>query len=39
MFALTNECEYRDLAVLCAEKITPAFNTATGIPNRVVNLK
>ena len=39
MYALTNECEYKQLAILCAEKLVPAFNTTHGIPMPAVNLK
>lgn len=39
MYALTNECEYKELAVMCAEKLVPAFNTPHGIPVGFVNLK
>ncbi|KAF6040317.1 MAN1A2 [Bugula neritina] len=39
MFALTNECEYRDLAVLCADKLLPAFETPHGIPVAHIDLK
>ena len=39
MYALTNECEYKQLALECVERLVPAFNTSTGIPVRMVNLK
>ncbi|XP_067947698.1 mannosyl-oligosaccharide 1,2-alpha-mannosidase IA-like [Watersipora subatra] len=39
MYALTNECEYKQLAIKCADKLLPAFNTTSGIPISHVNLK
>ena len=37
-FALTGDPMFRDKAVHIAEKLLPAFNTPTGIPNALVNI-
>ncbi|XP_066139079.1 mannosyl-oligosaccharide alpha-1,2-mannosidase IA isoform X2 [Euwallacea fornicatus] len=38
-YALTGEVMFRDKAQLIADKLLPAFNTPTGIPNALVNFK
>ncbi|KAK7790855.1 hypothetical protein R5R35_010728 [Gryllus longicercus] len=38
-FALTGDVMFRDKAAQIAEKLLPAFQTQTGIPNALVNLK
>ncbi|XP_067010449.2 mannosyl-oligosaccharide 1,2-alpha-mannosidase IA [Anabrus simplex] len=38
-FALTGDVMFRDKAAQIAEKLLPAFQTQTGIPNSLVNIK
>lgn len=38
-YALTGEILFRDKAQQIADKLLPAFNTPTGIPNALVNFK
>ncbi|CAG9863645.1 unnamed protein product [Phyllotreta striolata] len=38
-FALTGDTVFRDKAQLIADKLLPAFDTPTGIPNALVNFK
>lgn len=38
-FALTGDVVFRDKAQQIADKLLPAFQTPTGIPNALVNLK
>jgi len=39
LFALTGDDLFRDKAVHVADKLLPAFNTPTGIPHSLVNMK
>lgn len=38
-YALTGDVMFRDKAQHIADKLLPAFNTPTGIPNALVNFK
>lgn len=38
-YSLTGDVMFRDKAEHIAEKLLPAFQTPTGIPNALVNLK
>ncbi|KAL5010690.1 hypothetical protein ScPMuIL_012995 [Solemya velum] len=38
-FALTGDVMFKDKALVIAKKLLPAFNTPTGIPHSMVNLK
>lgn len=38
-FAMTGDVMFRDKAQQIAQKLLPAFDTPTGIPNALVNFK
>lgn len=38
MYALTGDTLYKEKAQLVADKLLPAFDTPTGIPNALVNI-
>lgn len=38
MYALTGDAVYKEKAQLVADKLLPAFDTPTGIPNALVNI-
>lgn len=38
MYALTGDSLYKEKAQLVADKLLPAFETPTGIPNALVNI-
>ncbi|KAL0280856.1 UNVERIFIED_CONTAM: hypothetical protein PYX00_002021 [Menopon gallinae] len=38
-YALTGDVMFREKALLVAEKLLPAFQTQTGIPNALINIK
>lgn len=39
MYAITGEQMYKDKAQEVADKLLPAFQTPTGIPNALVNIR
>lgn len=39
MYALTGETMYKERAQHVADKLLPAFQTPTGIPNALVNVR
>lgn len=39
MYALTGDTMYKDKAQEVADKLLPAFQTPTGIPNALINIR